>query len=89
MTDTLKFELLLTGGDQDDVVAHKTIEIVCMYGTPAIAPLSLSEIPFTIKEVLVEGKVQDFHVRHFLIETMGGADALKDACLMRVKGASA
>jgi len=86
MTETLKFDLLLTGGVHDDVVAFKKVEITCVYGRPAVAPRSLDEIPFTIKEVAIEGRIPDYQVKEFIIDALGGMDKLKDSVLMNVKG---
>jgi hypothetical protein len=82
VTETLKFDLLLIGRALDDVHAMKTIEIACVFGRPAVAPQSLTEIPFMIKDVRIEGVVPDFPVKQFILETLGGEDAIKDYVLM-------
>jgi hypothetical protein len=85
MTRTLTFDLLLIGQALDDVHAMKRVEITCMYGKPAMAPQSLNDIPFTVKDVCIDGKIQDFYIKRFILEALGGDDAVKDYVLMNIE----
>ena len=89
MMETLTYDLLIIGRALDDVHSIQRLEVTCVYGKPAVAPHSLSEIPFMIKDVRLEGKIPDFAIKQFLIESLGGEDVLKDTVLMRAEAGSA
>lgn len=78
MHKLLSFDLLLTSHEMDDLAARAKIDISCVYGVPAAMPTSDSEIPFTIKEMLLNGHVCDFHERQVLLKVFGGVERVKE-----------
>lgn len=89
MRTVLRYDLLLTGGLDDDLIKRMQVEITCTFAPPVYSPTTMDEIPFLIRDVLVDGKEPAYEVREFLLDALGGRNALKDQVLMQAKGASA
>lgn len=76
MKATLNFEVSvrLCGFACD---ANKThLEVVCVFGKATAAPNSESEIPLTIKEMLIDGRPLDYLERMLMLKLIGGEQAL-------------
>jgi len=77
MKATLNFNISvrLSGFVADSVTTP--LEVVCIFGTPTATPGAETEIPLTIKEMLIDGRPLDYTQREMMLKLIGGTEALK------------
>lgn len=77
MKATLNFEVSVRLNNFACDAKKSHLEVVCIFGPPTATPDAPTEIPLTIKEMLLDGKLLGYNERELMLNLIGGTEAIK------------